>query len=80
LDLDFVDYFEDNYIGARVRGKRRRQARFSISFWNCFARLDQQLARTNNSQEGWHHALQVKSCFTVKSSDVHYFFYLELCS
>ncbi len=69
--VEFVDYFEDNYIGRRARNIRRRSPRFPISFWNCYTRLDQQLPRTNNSQEGWHNALQVRSCFATKSSANH---------
>ncbi|CAF4181390.1 unnamed protein product, partial [Rotaria sordida] len=54
----FLDYFEDNYIGRRIRNNRRHAPRFEIAFWNCFSRLDQQLLCTNNSSEGWHHALK----------------------
>ncbi|CAF1667822.1 unnamed protein product, partial [Didymodactylos carnosus] len=54
----FVDYFEDNYIGRRICNNRRRVPRFPITLWSCFSRLDQQLPRTNNSSEGWHHALK----------------------
>ncbi len=57
--VDFVDYFEDNYVGRPIRGGRRRCPRFSISMWNCFSRLDQQLPRTNNSAEGWNKAIKV---------------------
>ncbi|CAF3908403.1 unnamed protein product, partial [Rotaria sp. Silwood1] len=57
---DFVDYFEDNYVGRPIRGGRRRCPRFCISMWNCFSRLDQQLPRTNNSAEGWNKA--IKNC------------------
>ncbi|CAF4598316.1 unnamed protein product, partial [Rotaria sp. Silwood1] len=55
---DFIDYYEDNYIGRPIRNNRRRTPRFSISMWNIYARLDQQLPRTNNSSEGWHRAIQ----------------------
>ncbi|CAF3602513.1 unnamed protein product [Rotaria socialis] len=39
---DFVDYYEDNFI----------------AIWSCFSRLDNQLPRTNNSNEDWHRAVQ----------------------
>lgn len=55
---DFVDYFEDSYVGRLARNNRRRAPRFSIPSWSCYARLEQQLPRTNNSSEGWHRALQ----------------------
>ena len=71
---EFVDYFEDNYVGRRIRGTRCRSPRFAISFWNCFVRLDQQLPRTNNAQESWHNGLQVESCFMIKASVVYYVF------
>ncbi|CAF3873782.1 unnamed protein product [Rotaria sordida] len=58
---EFIDYFENNYIGRKVRNNRRHSPRFAISFWNCFDRLDLQLPRTNNPQEAWHNALQ-NSC------------------
>ncbi|CAF4336433.1 unnamed protein product [Rotaria sp. Silwood2] len=54
---DFIDYFEDNYVGRRIRNDRRRTPRFQIKFWNCYSRLQQRLPRSNNSSEGWHHAL-----------------------
>ncbi|CAM4793866.1 unnamed protein product [Rotaria magnacalcarata] len=55
---DFVDYYEDHFIGRRVRNQRRRAPRFPIAIWNCISRLDQQLSRTNNSNEGWHRAIR----------------------
>ncbi|CAF1439465.1 unnamed protein product, partial [Rotaria magnacalcarata] len=51
--LDFVDYFEDTFIGRVIRNNRRRAPRFSVNLWNCFSRLDEELPRTNNSSEGW---------------------------
>jgi hypothetical protein len=47
-----VDYFEDNFIGRPIRNDRRRTLRYSIYMWNCYSRLENQLARTNNSSEG----------------------------
>ncbi|CAF1594577.1 unnamed protein product, partial [Rotaria magnacalcarata] len=48
---DFVDYYEDNFIDRQVRNQRRRAPRFPIAIWSCFSRLDNQLPRTNNSNE-----------------------------
>ncbi|CAF4747299.1 unnamed protein product [Rotaria socialis] len=51
--LDFVDYFEDIFVGRVIRNNRRRAPRFS--------RLDEELPRTNNSSEGWNRAIKVRS-------------------
>jgi hypothetical protein len=59
--LDFVDYFEDTFIGRVIRNNRRRAPRFSVNMWNCFSRLDEELPRTNNSSEGWNRAIKVGS-------------------
>lgn len=75
--LDFVDYFEDNFIGRQVRNQRRRAPRFAIALWNCFSRLDQQLPRTNNSNEGWHRAIQVLLISGVLSLNNTLFIFLE---
>ncbi|CAF3401466.1 unnamed protein product [Rotaria socialis] len=56
--LDFVDYFEDTFIGRVIRNNRRRAPRFSVNMWNCFSRLDEELPRTNNSSEGWNRAIK----------------------
>ena len=37
----------------------RRCRRFSISMWNCYDRLNQQLSTTNNCAEGWNKAIKV---------------------
>ncbi|CAM4803701.1 unnamed protein product [Rotaria magnacalcarata] len=50
--LDFVDYFEDTFLGRVIRNNRRRAPRFSVNMWNCFSRLDEELPRTNNSSDG----------------------------
>ncbi|CAF0775449.1 unnamed protein product [Adineta steineri] len=36
---EFVDYYEDVYIGRTIRNNRRRAPRFTIPMWNCFARF-----------------------------------------
>ncbi|CAF4612585.1 unnamed protein product [Rotaria socialis] len=56
--LDFVDYFEDTFIGRVIRNNRRRAPPFSVNMWNCFSRLDEELPRTNNSSEGWNRAIK----------------------
>ncbi|CAF4175533.1 unnamed protein product [Rotaria magnacalcarata] len=56
--LDFVDYFEDTFIGRVIRNNSRRAPRFSVNMWNCFSRLDEELPRTNNSSEGWNRAIK----------------------
>ncbi|CAF3516160.1 unnamed protein product [Rotaria socialis] len=49
--LDFVDCFEDTFVGRVIRNNRRRAPRFS--------RLDEELPRTNNSSEGWNRAIKL---------------------
>ncbi|ODM87485.1 FLYWCH-type zinc finger-containing protein 1 [Orchesella cincta] len=52
-----VDYVEDTWVGTNRRGKER-QPRFAIEEWNCFHRVAENLARTNNAIEGWHRGFQ----------------------
>ena len=52
---DVLDYFEDNYIGRQRRGRPRAIPPFPIELWNMFDRTQEELPRTNNSIEGWHH-------------------------
>lgn len=54
---EVLDYVEDNYIG-RLRGNIRRAPTFAIDRWNMFHRTFDELPRTNNSVEGWHHSFQ----------------------
>ena len=51
--VPILDYFEDVYIG-RVRRCRRRTPTFPKSMWNMYARVHEELPRTNNAVEGWH--------------------------
>lgn len=53
---EFVEYFEDTWIGRRRRAGRRRQALFEISEWNSYQRVIDDISKTNNSVEGWHRA------------------------
>ena len=55
---DVLQYFEDTYIGRYRRNAPRRPPLFGINFWNIFNRTDDELARTNNSVEGWHRSFQ----------------------
>jgi hypothetical protein len=48
-------YWEDNYVGRRMNNIK---ARFDISTWNAFERVNSDLPKTNNSLEAWHHSLQ----------------------
>lgn len=52
-----VDYVEDTWIGVNRRGKSR-PPRFAIEEWNCFHRVTNGIARTNNAVEGWNRAFQ----------------------
>ena len=56
-DIDqILDYFEENYIGRIVRGKRRAP-RFAILKWNCFHRLLEHQNTTNNSVEAFNNVI-----------------------
>ena len=50
-----LDYFEDNYIGRQRRGRPRANPLFPIAIWNMVDRTEDDLPRTNNNIEGWHH-------------------------
>ena len=54
---DLYDYWESTYIGAPRRG-RRQVPLYKIDNWNQTIRLADDLPRTNNAVEGWHHAFQ----------------------
>ena len=61
VPMDFLSYFEVNYIGAE-RGSRQNRYRtappFPINLWNVFNRVNNGQPRTNNSLEAFHNALQ----------------------
>ena len=44
---EFIEYFEDSYIGRPGRCGRRRDARFPISLWNQYERVIPNLPRSN---------------------------------
>lgn len=52
---DFFSYFECTWLGIVQRGRRRRPL-FDILLWSCHNRVLNDLLKTNNSLEGWHHA------------------------
>lgn len=54
-----LDYFEDTWIGRYQRGRRNRRApRFDLQLWNCFDAAMQNMPKTNNAVEGWHHSFE----------------------
>ncbi|KAF0295358.1 hypothetical protein FJT64_007094 [Amphibalanus amphitrite] len=50
---ELAAYFERQYIGANVGG-RRRPPQFAVPEWNQFYRTLGGHGRTNNGVEGWH--------------------------
>lgn len=52
--VEFMDYFEETWIGQQRRN-RRMEPFFAIKLWNCFHRVAEGIAKTNNALEGWHH-------------------------
>ena len=60
---DFLTYFEATWIGVVQRGRRHRPL-FAISLWNVHGRVEQDLPRTNNSIEGWHHSFDLRVSIT----------------
>ena len=61
VPIDFISYFEVNYIGTE-RGSRLHRHRtippFQIELCNMFDRASNDQPRTNNSIEAFHNALQ----------------------
>ena len=53
-----IDYFEDTYIGRFRRNAPRRAPLFAQALWNMFHRIFNEIARTNNSIEGYHTSFQ----------------------
>uniref|UniRef100_A0A0L8HGZ5 Uncharacterized protein n=1 Tax=Octopus bimaculoides TaxID=37653 RepID=A0A0L8HGZ5_OCTBM len=53
--MKFLSYFECTWVGIMQHGKRR-QALYNISLLSCYNRVLNDLPKTNNSLEGWHHA------------------------
>lgn len=55
--IPLYEYWESTYIGAPRRG-RRQTPLYKIDNWNQHSRVQDDLPRTNNSLEGWHHGFQ----------------------
>ena len=53
-----IDYFEDTYIGRLRHGGHRRIPLFELGLWNMYKQTLNDLPRTNNAVEGWHHSFQ----------------------
>ena len=53
-----IDYFEDTYIGRFRRNAPRGAPLFAPELWSIFHRTFIEIARTNNSIEGWHRSFQ----------------------
>ena len=61
IPIEFINYFEKNYIGlVRGRGPNKRQADpiFPINIWNQYDRVCNHLPRTNNNCEALNSALR----------------------
>ena len=54
---EFLDYFEDTWIGSIRRGAHR-EPQFPISLWNCREATLHGEPRTTNSVEGWHRGIR----------------------
>ena len=55
---DLIGYFEETYIGRRLRNGRRIVPRFPVDAWNQYDRVQNELPRTNNHVEAWHRAIE----------------------
>ena len=55
---DFVDYFEEIYLGCLNRNGSRRKPRFHLTMWNGYHRTIEHLTRTNNAIEGFHRGFE----------------------
>ena len=68
-----IDYFEDTYIGRFRRNAPRRTPLFAKALWSMFHRTFNEIARTNNSIEGWHRSFQA----TVGASHPSFWKFME---
>ncbi|CAF2879240.1 unnamed protein product [Rotaria sp. Silwood2] len=56
-DYSLVDYFERVSVGQKKgRGSRRSKPKFSLQLWSIYEQVIQDLPRSNNVVDGWHHA------------------------
>ena len=53
---DYILYFQRNYVGITI-GERLREPRFAIRLWNLHDTAISSGPRTNNSVEGYNHAM-----------------------
>lgn len=59
----FIGYFESSFIGRVRRNGTRGNPRHGIEMWNQYNKAISGENRTNNSVEGWHHAmLSISNC------------------
>ena len=56
--IEIVEYFEATYIGRLLPNRERRTSPFPIRLWNLYTRVNLEVARANNSVEGWHNGFQ----------------------
>lgn len=57
----YLDYVETTWIGVMGRRNQRVEARFDLKLWNHYSSVKNNVARTNNSVEGWHNGFNVKA-------------------
>ena len=64
---EVISYFEHTYVrGRRLRGRVENYAPPLFShIWNQHNAAAAGIARTNNSCEGWHHAILIRSCNVI---------------
>lgn len=55
---EIIKYFEEIYIGIKIRGQQRLTPIFPIATWNNYSRVLLKMPRTNNSVEAWHRSFQ----------------------
>ena len=53
-----IDYFKDTYIDRPRPGGHHRVLLFDLGLWNMYNQTLDDLPRTNNAVEGWHHSFQ----------------------
>ena len=56
--IEVAEYFEYTHIGRLFLNRSRRTPPYPIRLWNLYTRVNLEVARTNNSVEGWHSGFQ----------------------
>lgn len=57
-----LDYMEDTWIGVKSKRRaNRRPPHFPIKLWNQYECVINNIPRTNNGVEGWHHGLNTRA-------------------